>query len=131
MRTCEQSDCATPARVAAADGDVDGKERAGIVRLAERAQIPADRTDEIIRTALATPDAAPWPTSAHDARVWLDAAIVVVLSDNVVTKEEMAVLQHLGDRAGMSPADVRIAINRTKAAMYQDAKAALRRASAW
>jgi hypothetical protein len=118
------------ARVAAADGDVDGRERAGILRLAERAQIPADRVDEIIRTALATTDAPPGPVSAHDARVWLDGAIVVVLSDGVVSKEEMAVLQHLGDRAGMSAADVRVAINRAKGAMYQEAKAALRRASA-
>lgn len=117
------------ARAAAADGFVDGREHAGLARLAERANISGERLDEIVRTALAPGGDPPAPLSSDDARDWLGAAIGVALSDGVVTKDEMSVLERLGTRAGMSPADVRMEVNRARAAAYQDAKAALRRAS--
>jgi tellurite resistance protein len=117
------------ARAAASDGEVDGRERAGLVRLAERAQVPASEVDAIVRRALAADGEPDLPHSAHESREWLHEAIRVALSDGVVTKEETSVLQRLGSRAGMTAADVRIEVNRVKAAMYQDAKAALRRAS--
>ncbi len=118
------------ARVAASDGVVDPKERAALVALAERNRIPAERVDEIVRDALTPGTEAPEPQSVDDARVWLEAAVRAAVADGVVTPEEFALLRRLGEPARMSPADVRILMNRVKAQAYMEARAAIQRAKA-
>lgn len=116
-------------RVAAADGVVDAKERAGLESIARLAGVAPSRLDEIVRDALATggePPPAPPPECARD---WLEAAARIALADGVVTPEEFALLSKIAAPTGMSAADVRVLVNRVKAEMYQEAKAAIARGS--
>jgi hypothetical protein len=114
------------ARVAASDGVVDARERAGLERLAARASISPSRLDEIVAHAMAPGTELPMPESPGDARAWFDAAARIAVADGIVTPDEMALLERLAAPADLSAADVRILVNRARADVYHDAKAALR-----
>ena len=58
------------ARVAACDGVVDPRERAGLLQLAERADVSAERLDEIVGDALAAGGEPPLPATREIAREW-------------------------------------------------------------
>jgi hypothetical protein len=66
------------------------------------------------------------PESPGDARAWFDAAARIAVADGIVTPDEMALLERLAAPADLSAADVRILVNRARADVYHDAKAALR-----
>jgi hypothetical protein len=117
------------ARVAASDGVVDGKERAGLALLAQRAGVAPSRVDEIVRDALASGgDAEVAPPTPQAAREWLEFAARIALADGVVSDAESALLLRLAASAEMSSADVRVLVNRVRAEMYQEAKVEIARA---
>jgi uncharacterized tellurite resistance protein B-like protein len=117
------------ARVALTDGVVDAREREGLRRLAAHASIPAQRLDELIAEATAAQTELALPGDAAQARTWFDAAARLAVADGVVSSAETALLDRLAVPAHMAPADVRLCINRARAEVLQDARAALRRAA--
>jgi hypothetical protein len=117
------------ARVAASDGVVDGKEREGLARIAQRAGVAPSRVDELVRDALAPgADAPVGPQTPASAREWVESAVRIALADGVVSPEEFALLSRLGAPAAMSPVDVRVLVNRVRAQVFQEAKAEIARA---
>jgi len=117
------------ARVAASDGVVDGKERAGLELLARRAGVAPSRVDEIVRDALAPGgDAEVAPPTPQAAREWVECAARIALADGVISDAESALLLRLAAPAEMSGADVRVLVNRVRAETYQEAKAEIARA---
>lgn len=114
------------AHASLADGHLDEREERRLVKIAERSGMRREELDRIVTAARSGALDAPQPMDLGEARAWLDETAAVALADGHVTHGEQRVLISLGAQAGLSPADVRLALSKTRQRLYDEAKAALR-----
>ena len=114
------------AHASLADGHLDEREERRLVQIAERSGMRREELDRIVTAARSGALDAPRPMDLGEARAWLDETAAIALADGHVTHGEQRVLISLGTQAGLSPADVRLALSKTRQRLYDEAKAALR-----
>jgi hypothetical protein len=113
-----------------ADGRIDPKERKLLFTYASARGIPQQRMEQLLTQALqgGTIDV-PEPGTRQEARAWLVDMTRMALADGSISKEEEKLLIHMGKRLGFSIYDLKQVVIKTRRAMYQEAKSALRRLS--
>jgi uncharacterized tellurite resistance protein B-like protein len=114
--------------VAAADGNVDDKERLLLTSFATRRGISTDQLDRMISAALHGQLEVPAPASRMEATTWLSAMAAIAQADGNFTNQEYALLRALGDKVGLADYDIKMLIKQAQASHYTAASAALRAA---
>jgi tellurite resistance protein len=115
------------ADVAAADGDIDPKERATLDELARKVGTRAGELERMLRSKSARSDAARLgPRDTREARLWLAAAARTALADGSVSKSERLLLERRVLPYGLLAADVTLVVNEERRALFRHAKEALR-----
>jgi uncharacterized tellurite resistance protein B-like protein len=107
--------------VFAADKVIDDRERQVLHQLAIKQQMPEPMLAGFIDGALAGELDAPSPTPAT-RKAWMEQMVDVALLDGQVQPDEQAVLVQLGQRAGLTGADVKLLINKRRAKRLREAR---------
>jgi len=109
-----------------ADGHLDKREEARLVSLTERAGLRRQELDDLLDAARQNNLEAPSPHNLGEAREWIEEVAVVALADGQITHGEEAVLIGLGESGGLSAADVRLTVAKTRQRLVREARAALK-----
>jgi uncharacterized membrane protein YebE (DUF533 family) len=113
-------------QMAAADGQIDAREADMIFHAGERRGIARERVDAMLTAASNGNLDPPAPTTRDESQQWLLAMAAEAWADGTLTKQEYAMLQATGRRAGLVDYDVRAIIQRARADVLAQAKNALR-----
>jgi hypothetical protein len=120
--------CAWLINVMIADGQINPKERALILRYTSARGMSRLKAESLLAGALqAGKIEAPEPNSTKQARAWLCAMVQMALVDGTVSKEEMHILLMFGKKLGWVRYDVQRLIAKTRRRMYEAAKTNLKR----
>jgi len=114
------------ARMVAADGELNDKEKQYITNLAKRRGIPMDRVRQILHTAADNDQPIQLPESNEQARAFMDHLIRAALIDGRITRQEEQLLLRASQQLDWAPADLKYAIARNRKKLYQQAKAIIR-----
>jgi hypothetical protein len=114
--------------VAAADHNVDDKERSILTTFATQCGVPSDQLDRMIAAAIAGQIQVPQPTDRTQAEAWLLAMATTAQADGNITPDGFSLLNALGDKVGLSDYDIKMLIKRSRTEQYAAASAALRSA---
>jgi hypothetical protein len=114
--------------VAAADRNVDDKERSILATFAAQCGVPIDQLDRMIAAAIAGQIQVPQPADRTQAEAWLLAMATTAQADGIITPDGFSLLRTLGDKVGLSDYDIKMLIKRSRTEQYAAASAALRSA---
>ena len=106
------------------DGELHEKEKRFLMDTARRRGIPPERAERIIESS--GNGAISVPSDAKQARSFMDELICTALMDGRIARQERQLLMHAARQCRWVEADLKIAIRRNQAKLYQEAKAALR-----
>jgi tellurite resistance protein len=109
-----------------ADGHLDKREEERLVQLTRRAKLRRQELDDLIEAGRRRELQAPAPHSTQEARQWIEEVAAVALADGQMKHGEEAVLVDLGQHGGLSAADVRMTVAKTRQRLLREARAALR-----
>ena len=114
------------AKVMMIDGRFSDSERNALHRLGKHRQLSPEQVDQYIDAAHNDGTHIPLPQDARQAQTYLDQLLHVILADGQISRKEKSLLKNFAEQAGLSSADVRLAINRERKRSYQAAKRELR-----
>ncbi|MGY8767904.1 MAG: TIM44-like domain-containing protein [Pirellulales bacterium] len=118
--------------VAAADGELDEKEKALLKNVATNHGVSHQKLQQMLHSAgrgeLAMPQAANKKTAKH----WLQTMVDMALIDGKLDQSEKKLLSQTGQRVGLTAYDMKQLVRKRRAALYRDSKQILKnnRASA-
>lgn len=105
-----------------ADGKIDKRERAAIDEIARRAGVGREDVATLISLARGEQLDLDSPADAEQAKAWLDTMIGIALSDGQMSNREFAWIRHVGQKCGLSDADIKLAAKREQARLYAAAR---------
>ncbi len=111
----------------AADGVFHGDEKAAVMEIAHKANIPEHTIDGLIQTALQGELDAPAPPNRESGRAWLELMADVALADGKVDPAEESALARLGAQLGYLAVDINMLINKRRMRLLRLAKQGGRR----
>jgi tellurite resistance protein len=114
------------ARVVAADGQIDPRERKALVDLGARRSLSPEQVETVLNTASAQEIELPVPGDPRQAGEFLKQMVEMSLADGNISAPEQKLLMRCAGRMNLSPADVRLEIARQRRARFQAAKDAIR-----
>jgi uncharacterized membrane protein YebE (DUF533 family) len=109
---------------AAAEGGVSPGERKAILRIAHRAGVSDIEADFIIKDT--DPDTLPAPADANEARLWLEHATEVALSDGALSAAEKHILGRLAVALSLPGKEMNEAIRKAQSNVLMEARRELR-----
>jgi len=127
-RASPDMDLAVIAKVMHADGQIDPKERLALSKMATKRGLSSAQLDTAINTARSPDFELPLPQDTDQARRLLSRLVQASLVDGRLDGGEQRMLNGYGARLGLSPADVRLAINGERKRAYQRARRSLKQA---
>jgi tellurite resistance protein len=110
------------ARMVAADGQIDPRERAALLKLGARRGLTGEQVDVVLNTAVANEIELPVPNDPREAGDYLQQMVAVSLADGNVSAPEQKLLMVFARRMNLSVEDVRLEIARQRKARFQAAK---------
>ncbi len=114
------------ARVVAADGQIDPRERKALVDLGARRSLSPEQVETVLNTASAQEIDLPVPSDVRQAGEYLKQMVEMSLADGNISAPEQKLLMRCARRMNLSPADVRLEIARQRRERFQAAKDAIR-----
>jgi tellurite resistance protein/predicted nucleic acid-binding Zn ribbon protein len=112
--------------VAAADHNVDDKERSTLATFATQCGVPSEQLDRMIAAAIHGQIEVPQPADRTQAEAWLLAMATTAQADGNITPDGFSLLNALGAKVGLSDYDIKMLIKRSRMEQYAAASAALR-----
>ena len=112
------------AHMAMVDGELHEKEKQFLMKAARRRSIPAERAERIIESA--GNGTLSVPSDDKQAKPFMDELICSALMDGRIAKQERELLMNAARQCNWVEADLKMAIRKNQAKLYQEAKAALR-----
>ncbi|GAB5444611.1 MAG: hypothetical protein Fues2KO_49600 [Fuerstiella sp.] len=109
-------------RLIAVDGQLHNKEKRYLQEFSERRGVPKAQLKQIFETAASDSSPILLPQDRDEANALMDHLLQVALLDGRVSSHEKALLFQVGQQLNWTPADLRIAIARTKRELHQRAK---------
>jgi tellurite resistance protein len=114
------------ARVVAADGQIDPRERKALVALGARRNLSPDQVEAILNTAAAQEIELPVPGDSRQAGDYLKQMVEMSLADGNISAPEQKLLMHCARQMNLSPEDVRLEVARQRRERFQAARGAIR-----
>ena len=114
------------ARVVAADGQIDPRERQALAHLGARRNLSQDQVEAVLNTAATNEIELPVPRDALEAADYLKQIVGMTLADGTVSAPEQKLLMRCARQMNLSPADVRLEIARQRRLRFHAAKEAIR-----
>ncbi len=105
-----------------ADGEVSERERRALHGLADRAELPRERVDQLLEHGRS--EAGPSPRDSLEARAWFRTLIGVALADGHLARAERAFLKQAGEQLGLSGGEVRHVIGEARLRLYRESRQA-------
>jgi uncharacterized tellurite resistance protein B-like protein len=107
-----------------ADGEVSEREWRALHGLADRAELPRERVDQLLEYGQS--ESGPRPRDTLEARAWFRALIGVALADGHLGRPERSFLREAGEQLGLSKSEVRHVIGEARLELWRESRRARR-----
>jgi uncharacterized tellurite resistance protein B-like protein len=113
-------------RTLLSDGSTSSAEHDVLRQLAQRRRIKDEQLETMMHAASEGMLQSPEPATREEAVEWLRAMASVAMADGKAHREEVMMLQRVGQRYGFTSHDFKLLLNRARADLLAEAKSELR-----